>query len=82
MHHIMNKNEIVHKIRALDVIERLNIVTDVWDEIKESQELEAVSEEEKRVLLSRLTKYRANPDSATEWSDLRQEIHDRYAEQS
>ncbi|QTA86361.1 Putative addiction module domain-containing protein, CHP02574 [Desulfonema magnum] len=79
---MMSKNEIVYGIRRLNVIERLNIITDIWDEIKESQELEIVSEDDKRLLLSRLANYRANPESATEWAELRQEVHDRYAEKS
>ena len=82
MQHVMSKNEIVHEIRKLNVIERLDIVTDIWDEIKESQGLETVSEEDKKLLLNRLANYRANPDSATDWADLRQEIHDRYDKQS
>ena len=82
MQHVMNKNEIVYGIRKLNVIERLNIITDIWDEIKDSKELETVSENDKRILLNRLATYRANPDSATDWEELRQEIHDRYAEKS
>ncbi len=82
MQHIINKNEIVYGIRHLNVIERLNIITDIWDEIKESQELETVSEDDKKLLLNRLENYRANPDSATDWKELRQEIHNRYAEKS
>jgi putative addiction module component (TIGR02574 family) len=82
MQHIMSKNEIVCGIRRLNVIERLNIITDIWDEIKESQEMETVSEDDRRLLLNRLANYRANPDSAADWAELRQEIHDRYAEKS
>lgn len=82
MQHIMSKNEIVNEIRRLNVIERLNIVTDIWDEIKESQELETVSEDEKRLLLNRLENYRSNPDSAVDWIQLKQEVYDRYAEKS
>lgn len=80
MQHIINKDEIVYEIRRLNVTDRLNIITDIWDEIKESQELEAVSEDEKKLLINRLAAYRANPDTATDWTDLRQEIYDRYAE--
>lgn len=40
-----SENAIVQEIRRLDVIERLDIVTDIWNEIRESQELETVSEE-------------------------------------
>ncbi len=79
MQYIMSKNEIVYGIRRLNVIERLNIITDIWDEIKESQELETVSEDDSRVLLNRLANYRSNPDSATDWAELRQEIHSKYA---
>ncbi len=82
MEHLMSKNEIVYGIRKLNVIERLNIITDIWDEIKDSQELETVSENDKRLLLNRLSNYRANPESATDWDELKQDIHDRYAEKS
>ncbi len=82
MQDVMSKNEIVYGIRRLNVIERLNIITDIWDEIKESLELETVSEDDRRLLLSRLANYRANPDSATEWGELSQEVYDRYAEKS
>jgi len=82
MQHVMSKSEIVYGIRNLNVIERLNIVTDIWDEIKDSRELETVSENDRRLLLNRLANYRANPDSAMDWAELRQEIHDRYAEKS
>ncbi len=80
MQHVMNKNKIVNEIRKLNVIERLNIVTDIWDEIKESQELEIISEDDKRILLNRLANYKANPDSATDWTNLKEEIYDRYVE--
>ena len=80
MEHIMSKNDIVYEIRRLNVTERLNIVTDIWDEIKEAQELETVSEDDKKILRNRLANFRANPDSAADWTNLKQEIHDRYAE--
>lgn len=44
---IMHNNKIVKELRGLNVIERMNIITDMWDEIKESRELELVSDEEK-----------------------------------
>jgi putative addiction module component (TIGR02574 family) len=82
MEHIMSKNDIVYEIRRLNVTEQLNIVTDIWDEIKEAQELETVSEDDKKILLNRLANFRANPNSAADWNDLKQEIYDRYAEKS
>jgi len=82
MQNVVNKNSIFSEIRRLNVIERLNIITDIWDEIKESQELTSVSEEDKKILLGRLANYRANPESATDWTNLKQDIYDRYSEQS
>ena len=82
MQDIINKNELFYEIRRLNVIERLNIVTDIWDEIKESQELTYISEEDKKLLLNRLANYRTNPDSAIDWTNLKQDIYDRYSEQS
>ena len=82
MKNTMDKNEIIYGIRKLDVVERLGIVTDIWDEIKESRALETISEDEKRILLNRLANYRANPGSATDWTELKEEIHRRYAEES
>jgi len=82
MQNVVNKNSIFSEIRRLNVIERLNIITDIWDEIKESQELTSVSKEDKKILLGRLANYRANPESATDWTNLKQDIYDRYSEQS
>ncbi len=73
----MNTSEIPNEIRKLCVIERLNIITDVWDEIKESKALEPISDEEKRLLLSRLADYRANPQSAIDWTELKKEVYDK-----
>jgi len=68
---MISKSEIVYGIRRLNVIERLNIISDVWDEIKDSQGLETVSEDDRRILLNRLANYRADPDSATDWAYLK-----------
>ncbi|MCP4350245.1 MAG: addiction module protein [Desulfobacterales bacterium] len=82
MQYTVNKSKITDEIRKLGVIERLNIITDIWDEIKESEALEPVSEEEKKLLLNRLANYRANPDSASDWTELKREVYDRYDKQS
>ncbi len=78
MQYVMSKSKIADEIRKLGVIERLNIITDIWDEIKESEALEPVSDEEKRLLLNRLANYRANPDSAIDWTELKREVYDKY----
>jgi putative addiction module component (TIGR02574 family) len=82
MQHILNKTDIVHEIRRLNVIERLDIVADIWDEIKDSHELEAISEADKTLLLKRLANYRANPAAAMDWTRLRQEVYEKYADQA
>lgn len=46
--------------------------------IKESKELEAITEDDKRILLNRLANYRANPNSAMDWTDMKKAIDDRY----
>lgn len=82
MKNAMSKNDILSGVRKLDVVERLGIVTDIWDEIKESRALETISGDEKRTLLNRLANYRANPGSATDWTELKTEAHRAYAEES
>jgi len=82
MQDTMSKTEIVYGIRRLNVVERLGIVTDIWDEIKESQELAQISEDDKRILLNRFANYRVNPNTATDWSELRQEVYDRHTAKS
>ncbi len=82
MQNTMSRNEIFYGIRNLNVIERLNIITDIWDEIKDSRELEITSEHDKQILLNRLANYKADPDSAIDWAELKKEIQDRYAEKS
>lgn len=82
MDHLVTKNEIVHGIRKLSVAERLDIVSVIWDEIKDSQELEAMSDYDKKLLLNRLSNYRENPESAIDWDELKQVIHDRHVAKS
>ena len=45
----------------------------LWNEIKESKELEPITDDEKRVLLNRLANYQSDPDSAIDWQILRNE---------
>ena len=75
---VMHKSKIVQQLRELNVIERLNIITDMWDEIKESRELEFISDEEKELLMNRLANYRSNPGSAEDWLDLKQKVYEKY----
>jgi putative addiction module component (TIGR02574 family) len=71
----MNKQEIIQEIRNLDVIERLDIITDIWDEIKDSEKTEVISHNEKEILLKRLARYKNNPDSAVDWETLKGAVY-------
>ncbi|HAO20349.1 MAG: hypothetical protein BWK80_32765 [Desulfobacteraceae bacterium IS3] len=81
MQYVTSKNDIVKEVRKLNIIERLTFITDIWDEIKEARELEFVSEEDKKLLLDRLTDYRLNPSSATDWTELKKEVYRQYDKQ-
>ena len=82
MQETMNKTKIASEIRKLGVLQRLDILADMWDEMKESKELEAVSTEEKIILLNRLSNYRENPGSAEDWEKLKREVLDKYDKKS
>lgn len=74
MQSVITRSEIIYELKKLDVFERLNILSDIWDEMRESRDLQYISEDEKHFLLERLENYRVNPDSAVDWVDLRQDI--------
>lgn len=81
MQYCTNRNEIVKEVRKLNIVERLAFITDIWDEIKEARELEFVSDEDKKLLLDRLAGYRLNPNSATDWTTLKEEVYRQYDKQ-
>lgn len=74
MEQMLDKNEIVHQIRKWPPMERLNLISEIWDEIKEAKELISVSEDEKELLLDRLANFRANPESAVDWETLKRKF--------
>lgn len=81
MPYIAHSKNIIKEIRKIAVIERLTVITDIWDEIKEAGELEFISDDDKKLLPDRLTGYRLNPGSATDWSNLKEEVYRRYDKQ-
>ncbi len=81
MQFVAHSKNIVKEVRKLAVIERLTVITDIWDEIKEARELEFVSDDDKKLLLDRLTYYRLNPSSATDWTELKKEAYTQYDKQ-
>ena len=77
MPYAINKNEIIQEIRNLNVADQLNIITDIWNEIKKSKELQIVTQNEKKLLMDRLANYESNPESAIDWATLKQEVYDK-----
>jgi len=74
--------QIISALRQSDIVEVLLNQILKSRKIKRSQELTSVSEEDKKLLLNRLANYRVDPESATNWINLKQDIYDRYSEQS
>jgi len=74
--------QIISALRQSDIVEVLLNQIFKSRKIKRSQELTSVSEEDKKLLLNRLANYRVDPESATNWINLKQDIYDRYSEQS
>lgn len=81
MQYVTHSKSIVKEVRKLTIPERLTIITDIWDEIKEAEELEFVSDEDRKLLLDRLADYRSNPCSATDWTNLKEEVYRQYDKQ-
>ena len=77
MPYVTNKTEIIQEISSLNVADQLNIITDIWNKIKKSKELQTVTKNEKKLLMDRLANYKSNPESAIDWTTLKQEVYDK-----
>jgi putative addiction module component (TIGR02574 family) len=66
--------ELLEEILELTVSERINLVQDIWDSIAEIPESLELDDEQKNELRTRLTYYRAHPESGISWNDLKQKI--------
>ena len=61
-------------ILDLSVSERIRLVEDIWDSIREIPESITLSEEEKEELDRRLEAYHKNPDSGSPWKMVKERI--------
>lgn len=61
-------------IKNLSLKEKISLVEDIWDEISNTQNYVGVSDEQKKELDSRLSKYKLNLTESKEWSIVREEI--------
>ncbi len=76
---VMDEKIVMTRVRRMGVTDRLALVTAVWDEIKDSEELlPALSPEETRELERRVNHYHEHPETAVEWSLLKRELQDAH----
>jgi putative addiction module component (TIGR02574 family) len=66
--------EILEEILGLSVSERIDLVQDIWDSIAEIPETLELDDQQKTELRSRLSYYRAHPESGISWDDLKRKI--------
>ncbi len=67
------------KITATDALElsipeRIQLVEDIWDTITVQATSVELTEDEKRIIDSRLEKYHQNPESGSPWEDVYKRI--------
>jgi len=70
----ISNSEILKELHNLSVANRLSIVTNIWEEIKETEELRGVTIKQKELLMERSANYNAKPEMAVDWSILKQEV--------
>lgn len=58
----------------LSVAERIRLVEDIWDSIREVPESVELTEEEKEELDKRLAAYHQNPDAGSPWKMVKERI--------
>lgn len=58
----------------LSVAERIRLVEDIWDSIREVPESVELSEEEKEELDKRFVAYHQNPDAGSPWDIVKKRI--------
>ena len=61
----------------LSVQERIQLVEDIWDTITAESTSVELTEDEKRIIDTRLDKYHQNPESGSPWEDVYKRIVSR-----
>jgi len=67
-------NTQVAEILELSVAERIQIVEDIWDSIRQNPDEISLSETEKQELEKRLENYEQNPSEGIEWEALKKNL--------
>ena len=58
----------------LSISERIQLVEDIWDSISAQADSVELTQEEKRIIDSRLDLYHQNPDVGSPWNDVYRRI--------
>lgn len=61
-------------LKSLNLLEKISLVEDIWDDISSSQENFEVSEEQKKEIDLRLSSYQLNPNDSKTWNIVREDI--------
>jgi len=64
----------VNDLLELPVVERLQLVEDLWDSIAEVPEAIELSEEQRAELDRRLEAYHDDPESGSPWNEVKERI--------
>ena len=59
---------------SLSISERIRLVEDIWDSIREVPEAIELTEDQKEELDRRLTAYHSNPEAGSPWKVVRKRI--------
>ena len=61
-------------LERLTVAERLQLIEQVWDSLRQRADVLPLSEDEAALIEARRAEHRADPTSAVEWESLRAEL--------
>ena len=69
------ENLLPSNIQQLSIVERLQLVQDIWDSITLSPDLVPVTDQQQQELDNRLQRYNQNPDSGKSWEEVKQKFN-------
>jgi putative addiction module component (TIGR02574 family) len=64
----------VLEIAEMPILQRIQLVEDIWDSIAEAPEAVQIPEWHKQELEKRLEAYHANPDEGSPWHEVKKRI--------
>jgi putative addiction module component (TIGR02574 family) len=72
--HTVVNPKVIDEIKNLNVLDKLEIVEDIWQSIVTSNEKLPVSSLHKKDLDQRLKEYQNNPDDGSTWEEAKKRI--------